>query len=250
MTQPDAPARVLVVDDEVFLLDMVTMGLSGEGFEVLRAQTGQQALDMVAASAPDLVVLDVMLPDVDGVAVCRALRARGDRVPVLFLTARDAPDDTLVGLRAGGDDYLTKPCSLAELAERLRAILRRVRGFDGPAAVARLTYADLVLDTETREVWRAGQFVELTATEFELLWALLANAGRVLSKARLMDLVWGYDFAGNPNNLETYVSYLRGKLDPLGVPLIQTVRGVGYSLRLPRVAGSGASTGQSRPSAD
>lgn len=242
MTDSEVAARVLVVDDEPFLLDMVSMSLAGEGFEVQRAGTGQQALDQVAAGKPDLVVLDVMLPDMDGVTVCRALRARGDLVPVLFLTARDEAEDTLVGLRAGGDDYVTKPCSLAELAERVRVILRR-SGSVSPAAQARITYADLVLDADTREVWRGAEFVDLTATEFELLRVLLLNAGRVLTKTQLLELAWGYDFGGNPNVLETYVSYLRAKLDPFGVPLIQTVRGVGYSLRLPRTARTAGAKG-------
>lgn len=241
----DVGVRVLVVEDEVLLLDMVAMSLSGEGFEVLRAETGQQALDQVAAGGPDLVVLDVMLPDFDGIAVCRALRARGDMVPVLFLTARDETEDTLVGLRAGGDDYMTKPCSLAELAERIRVILRR-SGAVSPAASPRLRYADLVVDVEAREVWRGQEYVDLTATEFELLRVLVINAGRVLSKPQLLQLVWGYDFGGNPNVLETYVSYLRAKLDPLGVPLIQTVRGVGYSLRLPRGSGGPGTEGAPR----
>jgi two-component system OmpR family response regulator len=230
----DSP-RVLVVDDEAFLADAVTMGLVHVGFLVRQAADGASAMSVVESFEPDLVVLDVMLPDVDGFAFCRDLRAGGRDVPVVFLTAKDATEDTLAGLAAGGDDYLTKPFVIAELVARIHAVLRRTHA-EPPRPSRRLTYADLVLDPDTREVWRAAAAIELTATEFDLLRVLLEHAGQVLSRAQLLEAVWSFDFGGNPNVLETYVSYLRRKLDPHGPPLIQTLRGVGYSLRLPKQA--------------
>lgn len=227
------PARILVVDDEVFLSDMVAMALRPAGYRVAQASSGRQALELAAGFAPDLVVLDVMLPDLDGLEVCRRLRATGDDTPVLFLTARDSTQDTLTGLEAGGDDYLTKPFSLAVLVARIRAVLRRTPALrERPGS--RMAYADLTLDADTRRVWRGQLEVELTATEFELLAYLLANAGRVLTRTQLLDAVWSVEFEGTVNVVETYISYLRRKLDPHGPPLIQTVRGVGYSLRIGR----------------
>jgi two-component system OmpR family response regulator len=228
------PARLLVVDDEQYLADAVTMGLVHAGFLVRQANDGRTALELTGSFHPDLLVLDVMLPDMDGFAVCNWLRATGNEVPVLFLTARDSTEDTIAGLGAGGDDYLTKPFVVAELIARIEAVLRRTRSARAEAG-SRRRYADLTMDVRAREVWRGEVFVELTATEFDLLLVLVEHAGQVLSRAQLLDAVWSYDFGGNPNILETYVSYLRRKLDASGPPLIQTVRGVGYSLRLPRV---------------
>ena len=224
--------RVLVVDDEQYLADAVTMGLVHAGYLVRQAADGRSALELVGSFHPDVLVLDVMLPDMDGLEVCSWLRSTGNEVPVLFLTARDSTEDTVAGLGAGGDDYLTKPFVIAELVARIEAVLRRTRSARGGS---RLRYADLSMDTDTRETWRGEAPVELTATEFDLLRVLAEHAGRVLTRLQLLELVWSYDFGGNPNILETYISYLRRKLDPLGPPLIQTVRGVGYTMRLPRV---------------
>jgi two-component system OmpR family response regulator len=223
--------RILVVDDEPYITDLVSAALRYEGFDVDVASTGRQALSTAASSRHDLVVLDIMLPDMEGIEVCRRLRVDGAKVPVLFLTARDATEDKVAGLTVGGDDYVTKPFSLEELVARIRAILRRTRGSDSSP---RLEFADLVMDEDTHEVWRAGQLIELTATEFNLLRFLLANARRVLSKSQILDHVWQYDFGGDPNVVETYISYLRKKVDRFEPPLIHTIRGVGYSLRLPR----------------
>src|SRR5438552_10298563 len=228
-----APARqqVLVVDDEPSIVDAVATALRYEGFDVREAATGRAALSAAQEDPPDLVVLDVMLPDLDGLEVTRRLRADGIRVPVLFLTARDTLEDKVAGLTVGGDDYVTKPFALAEIVARTRAILRRTQGEteeDG-----RMRFADLELDEDTREVWRAGSPIQLTATEFNLLRFFLLNPRRVLSKMQILDHVWPYDFGGDPNVVETYVSYLRKKLDRLGPPLIHTVRLVGYALREP-----------------
>ncbi len=225
--------RILVVDDEPSIVDSVSTALRYEGFDVETASTGRAGLTAAQERTPDLVVLDVMLPDLDGLEVTRRMRAGGLRVPVLFLTARDALEDKLAGLTIGGDDYMTKPFSLAEVVARTRAILRRTSDAEDTGG-SELRFADLVLDEDTHEVWRAGQPVELTATEFALLRFFMLNPRRVLSKAQILDHVWHYDFGGDTNVLETYVSYLRRKLDPLGPPLIHTIRGVGYSLRLPR----------------
>jgi two-component system OmpR family response regulator len=186
----------------------------------------------VETFSPDLVVLDIMMPGIDGFEVARRLRNGGASLPVLFLTARDATEDKIRGLTLGGDDYMTKPFSVEELVARIRAILRRVQPAE--AAMGRMVVADLELDEDTHEVRRAGQDVELTATEFKLLRYLMLNARRVLSKDQILDHVWNYDFGGNANIVETYVSYLRRKIDCLGPPLIQTVRGVGYTIRTPR----------------
>jgi two-component system OmpR family response regulator len=232
MADPRDPVRVLVVDDEPNIVDVVSMALRHNGFEVAEAETGAAALARVREWRPDVVVLDVMLPDIDGFEVVRRLRAERSGVPILFLTARDAATDKVWGLAAGGGDYVTKPFSLEELVARLRNIVRR-NGADGEAA-GRLTFADLELDEETREVSRAGHPVELTATEYRLLHYFMLNPRRVLTRAQLLEHVWSYDFAGDARVLETYVSYLRKKIDAHGAPLLHTVRGVGYSLRLPR----------------
>ena len=224
--------RVLVVDDDPYIADLVSAALRYEGFDVHVVGTGRDALAAAGSTRQDLVVLDVMLPDMEGLEVCRRLRADGAHVPVLFLTARDATEDKVTGLTVGGDDYVTKPFSLEELVARVRAILRRTGA--GANVPGRLEFADLVLDEDTYEVWRHGNPIELTATEFNLLRFLLTNARRVLSKTQILDHVWSYDFGGDGNIVETYVSYLRKKVDRFEPPLIHTVRGVGYTLRLPR----------------
>jgi two-component system OmpR family response regulator len=223
--------RILVVDDEESIVDAVATSLRYEGFDVARASTGRAALSSAQEHPPDLIVLDVMLPDLDGLEVTRRLRQDGLRVPVLFLTARDALEHKIAGLTIGGDDYVTKPFSLAEVVARTRAILRRTQG--EPETDGRLRFADLEMDDDTHEVWRGGTPLRLTATEFSLLRFFLLNPRRVLSKSQILDHVWHYDFGGDPSVVETYVSYLRKKLDKLGPPLIQTIRLVGYSLREP-----------------
>ena len=225
-------ARILVVDDEPYITDLLAAALRFEGFDVDVAETGGDAQSAWGTSRYDLVLLDVMLPDVEGTEVCRQMRADGLATPVLFLTARDATEDKVAGLTVGGDDYVTKPFSLDELVARIRAVLRRT-SLHQPIEVGRLSYADLLMDEDTHEVWRQGSLVDLTATEFNLLQYLLVNARRVLSKSDILDHVWGYDFEGDPNIIETYISYLRKKVDAFDPPLIHTVRGVGYSLRLP-----------------
>jgi two-component system OmpR family response regulator len=231
-TDGTAATRILVVDDEASITELVGMALRYEGFAVQVAHSGREALDAIAAHAPDLVVLDVMMPGIDGFEVARRLHLGGTPIPILFLTARDATDDKVRGLTLGGDDYMTKPFSVEELVARIRAILRRVQ----PAATApgRLVFADLELDEDTHEVRRGERDIELTATEFKLLRYLLLNARRVLSKDQILDHVWNYDFGGNGNIVETYISYLRRKVDQEDPALIHTVRGVGYALRLPR----------------
>ncbi|MEY2565938.1 MAG: two-component system, OmpR family, response regulator [Actinomycetota bacterium] len=223
--------RVLVVDDERSIVDAVATALRYEGFEVDEAGTGREALKAAETLRPDLIVLDIMLPDLDGIEVTRRLRRDGVRVPVLFLTARDSTEDKISGLTVGGDDYVTKPFSLAEVVARVRAILRRVRVGGDDESVLR--FADLVLDEETHEVWRAGKPVHLTATEFNLLRYFMLNPRRVLSKSQILDHVWQYDYDGGDNVVETYVSYLRKKIDRHGPPLIHTIRLVGYTLRQP-----------------
>jgi two-component system OmpR family response regulator len=211
--------RILVVDDEESLTDLIGLALRYEQFEVDVAHTAKAALLALPAFRPDLVVLDVMLPDIDGFEV----------TPVLFLTARDGTDDKVRGLTLGGDDYMTKPFSLEELVARIRAVLRRTQR--GGEAHQRLVYSDLEMDEDTYEVRRGGVRLELTATEYKLLRYLMLNRRRVLSKAQILDHVWNYDFAGDANVVEIYISYLRKKLDPTGPPLIHTVRGFGYCLR-------------------
>ncbi|MDQ1501889.1 MAG: two-component system, OmpR family, response regulator [Actinomycetota bacterium] len=224
-------ARVLVVDDEDSITDLVATALRYVGFEVAVAANGRQALERAATFRPELVVLDVMLPDLDGFEIVRRLRADGLRMPIVFLTARDGTEDKVAGLTIGGDDYVTKPFSLEELVARVRAVLRRTAS--GPEQSGRLQIADLELDEDSHQVWRDGQPVELTATEFKLLRYLMMNARRVLSKAQILDHVWNYDFGGDGSIVETYISYLRKKIDASEPHLIQTVRGVGYTLRPP-----------------
>ncbi|NJC71704.1 response regulator transcription factor [Planosporangium thailandense] len=227
--------RVLVVDDEPNICALLSATLRLTGYDVRVATGGNEALVAAAEYEPDLVVLDVMLPDLDGFEVAQRLRASGQHVPVLFLTARDAVEDRISGLAVGGDDYVTKPFNLEEVVLRIRAILRRSgRGSQGPDTGGTLTYADLELDDEAHEVRRAGKLIELSPTEFNLLRYLMTNAGRVVSKSQILDRVWHYDFGGDGRIVESYVYYLRRKIDKVGPPLIHTVRGVGYSLRLPR----------------
>jgi two-component system, OmpR family, response regulator len=218
---------ILVVDDEASIVDAVSTALRYEGFEVVEAQTGREALAAAARAEPDLIVLDWMLPDVDGLEVGRRLRERGFKSAILFLTAKDAVEDKVEALRAGGDDYVTKPFSLAELIARVQAILRRTTN-DAPDDVLR--YRDLVLDEGRHEVRRGDEPIELTATEFSLLRYFMLNPQRVLSKGQILQNVWQYDFGGNANVVETYVSYLRRKLQAVGPPLIKTVRQAGYML--------------------
>jgi two-component system OmpR family response regulator len=219
-----------VVDDEPAIRELVTTVLRYEGFEVTTAENGREALAAVEQHRPHLVVLDVMLPDLDGFAVQQRLSSSGQRIPVLFLTARDTVEDKIRGLTLGGDDYLTKPFSLGELVARINAVLRRTHQ---EATPSRLAFDDLELDEDTFEVFRAGDRIELTPTEFKLLRFLMRNPRRVLSKAQILDHVWEYDFGGDGNIVETYISYLRRKVDAGRPALIHTVRGVGYSLRSP-----------------
>jgi len=228
----DSQHRILVVDDEPNIVDVVSMALRFQGFEIESAGTGTDALAAVASFKPHLIVLDVMLPDMEGFDVAQRLGAQRARVPIIFLTARDATDDKIRGLTLGGDDYVPKPFSLEELVARSRSILRR-SGLAEPES-SRLTFEDIELDEDAHEVMRAGNNVELTATEYRLLRYLMLNPPRVLTRPQLLEHVWEYDFGGDARVLETYVSYLRKKLDIHGPPLIHTVRGVGYALRQPR----------------
>ncbi len=227
-----ASTRVLVVDDEPTITELVGLALRYEGFEVEVAADGRAALDRATGSRPDLVILDVMLPDLDGFDVVRRLRQDGADVPVLFLTARDDVSDRVRGLTLGGDDYLTKPFSVAELVARSHALLRRSGRVATPERVLR--FADLELDEDTCEVHRGSVLVTLTPTEYRLLRFFLLNPRRVLSKAQILDHVWEYDFEGDANVVETYVSYLRRKIDQVEPRLLHTVRGMGYALRLPQ----------------
>jgi two-component system OmpR family response regulator len=232
MNESPESHRILVVDDEPNIVDVVSMALRFQGFAVETAGTGAEALSAVTAFRPHLIVLDVMLPDMEGFDVAQRLGAQRARVPIIFLTARDATDDKIRGLTLGGDDYVTKPFSLEELVARIRSILRR-SGLAEPES-SRLTFEDIELDEDAHEVSRAGNNVELTATEYRLLRYLMLNPRRVLTRSQLLEHVWEYDFGGDARVLETYVSYLRKKLDVYGPPLIHTVRGVGYALRQPR----------------
>jgi two-component system OmpR family response regulator len=235
----DAPApagagshRVLVVDDEPNIVEVITMALRFQGFEVERASSGREALAAVASFRPHIMILDVMLPDMEGFEVASRLGAQRAGVPIIFLTARDTTEDKVRGLSGGGDDYMTKPFSLEELVARIRTILRR-SGQASPES-GRLSFEDLEMDEESREVTRAGVPISLTATEYRLLRYLMLNPRRVLTRSQLLDHVWNYDFGGDGRVLETYISYLRKKLDAHGPPLIRTVRGVGYALQAPR----------------
>ena len=243
MADNDQIPQVLVVDDELNIRELVQVALKFHGCSVITAATGKDALRQADANRPDLIVLDVMLPDMDGFEVCRRLRAMGNEVPVIFLTARDTSSDTVTGLAIGGDDYVTKPFSVEALVARVRAVLRRAsRGGHGDQSGdgAVLRAGDVELDEARWAVRRAGVPVELSPTEFRLLAYLIRHQGRVLTRAQLLENVWGWDYAGESQIVETYVSYLRRKLDPLGPPMIHTQRGVGYSLRPP-------DRGQARP---
>jgi len=233
LVRPDRTAvRVLVVDDEPNLTDLLGMALRYEGWEVADAATGQNALRTVREFRPDVVVLDWMLPDLDGPEVLRRIREFSPGLPVLFLTARDAVADRIAGLTAGGDDYVTKPFSLEEVVARLRALLRRT-SITAVSAESLLRVGDLTLDEDSREVWRGEDEITLTATEFELLRYLMRNPRRVLSKAQILDRVWNYDFCGQANVVELYISYLRRKIDTGRAPMIHTMRGAGYVLKSP-----------------
>jgi two-component system, OmpR family, response regulator len=232
-TTKTAP-RVLVVDDELNITELVSLGLRYEGFDVSSAHDGRGALRAIREFKPDLVILDVTMPDIDGFEVVRRMRAESLWTPVIFLTARDATEDKVAGLTVGGDDYLAKPFSLDELIARVRAIVRRndLSARQAPSGVLR--YLDLVLDEDRLEVSRGARPISLTPTEFRLLRFLMLNAGRVLSKSQILDHVWEYDFGGDGNVVETFISYLRKKVDVEDPPLIQTVRGFGYALRAPQ----------------
>ncbi|GHE34656.1 DNA-binding response regulator [Streptosporangium violaceochromogenes] len=226
-------ARLLIVEDEPNILELLAASLRFAGFTVNTAGNGTDAVTAVQRHRPDLIVLDVMLPDMDGFDVVRRLRGGGTDTPVVFLTARDATEDKIRGLTVGGDDYVTKPFSLEEVVARIRAVLRRTGQGDPLTRPPRLTFADVELDEESHEVWREGKAIPLSPTEFKLLRYFMANAGRVLSKAQILDHVWDYDFRGDVGIVESYVSVLRRKIDNTDPRLIHTLRGVGYVLRLP-----------------
>ncbi|MBD3690030.1 response regulator transcription factor [Nanchangia anserum] len=231
MTPSASPARLLVVDDEPNIRDLLASSLRFAGFEVVTAENGRQALQEAKNHAPDLIVLDVMMPDLDGFTVTRKLRAQGMQMPILFLTARDDMTDKVQGLTVGGDDYVTKPFGLEEVVARINAILRRTRQVDGDDGVIRV--GDIVLNEDAYEVRRADQLIELSPTEFKLLRYLMLNEGRVVSKMQILDHVWEYDWTGDAAIVESYISYLRRKLDVPGSSgdIIHTRRGVGYLLR-------------------
>lgn len=224
--------RVLIVDDEEYILDVLQTTLSFVGYQVATASTGHEAMAKMPSFLPEVVLLDVMLPDTDGFELCKRMRANGTNVPVLFLTARDATDDKVAGLALGADDYITKPFSLEEVVARINAVLRRTNP-DWADKESRLSYADLTLDENTHQVSRAGEHIDLSPTEFKLLSFLMMNSEKVMSKAQILDYVWQYDFGGDANVVETYISYLRKKIDKFEPPLIHTVRMVGYVLRKP-----------------
>jgi two-component system, OmpR family, response regulator len=231
LTRPDgSPLRVLVVDDEVNIAELISMALRYEGWQVQMAHTGTSAVNAARELGPDAVVLDMMLPDIDGLEVLRRMRSSMPDVPVVFLTARDAVEDRIAGLTAGGDDYVTKPFSLEELVARLRGLMRR-SGAQRAVTSSVLVVGDLELDEDSHEVSRAGAEISLTATEFELLRFLMRNPKRVLSKAQILDRVWNYDFGGQANVVELYISYLRKKIDAGREPMIHTMRGAGYVLK-------------------
>ena len=231
LTRPDGtPIRVLTVDDESSLTDLLGMALRYEGWDVSSADSGLSAVQAARDVRPDAIVLDMMLPDFDGLEVMRRIRTEQPDGPVNFLTARDAVDDRVQGLTAGGDDYVTKPFSLEELVARLRGLLRRT-GATSPRPDSQLVVGDLSLDEDSHEVTRGGDPIQLTATEFELLRYLMRNPRRVLSKAQILDRVWNYDFGGQANVVELYISYLRKKIDSGREPMIHTLRGAGYVLK-------------------
>ena len=233
MTKPNSGQRILVVDDETSISDLISTSLRFVGFEVRTAATGSQALAVAEEFKPHAIILDVMLPDQDGFEVCRQIRNEGVNVGVLFLTAKDGMEDKVAGLTIGGDDYMTKPFSLEELVARLRALLRRIGVVEMDHDDEKIRFADLELDEATHEVHRAGNLLDLSPTEFLLTRYLLINSDRVVSKAQILDHVWEYDFRGDAGIVETYISYLRKKIDIYEPPLIHTVRGVGYRLRVP-----------------
>ncbi len=231
LTRPDGnPIRILTVDDEHSITELLSMAMRYEGWEVTTADSGTAAVKAASATRPDAIVLDMMLPDFDGLEVMRRIRANQPEVPVIFLTAKDAVDDRIGGLTAGGDDYVTKPFSLEELIARLRALLRR-SGASLTRSDSQLIVGDLILDEDSHEVSRGGTDIHLTATEFELLRYLMRNPRRVLSKAQILDRVWNYDFGGQANVVELYISYLRKKIDANRQPMIHTLRGAGYMLK-------------------
>ncbi|MBV9845062.1 MAG: response regulator transcription factor [Kutzneria sp.] len=232
MAEPPKRGRLLVVEDEPSIRELLAASLRFAGFQVETAATGEDALRSVQRQVPDLILLDVMLPDRDGFDVVRRLRSGGLVVPVLFLTARDGAEDKITGLTIGGDDYVTKPFSLEEVIARVNAVLRRTKA-QQESQGNRLCYADLELEIDSHEVRRSGRLVQLSPTEFKLLHYLLRNAGKVLSKAQILDQVWHYDFNGEAGVVESYISYLRRKVDDVEPRLIHTVRGVGYVLRQP-----------------
>ena len=232
-TESKSSHRILVVDDEKSISDLIATSLRFVGFDVRTAASGSEALTVAEGFKPHAVVLDVMLPDIDGFEVCRQLRSEGLNIGVLFLTAKDGMEDKVAGLTIGGDDYMTKPFSLEELVARLRSLLRRIGVVAIDTDDEKIRFADLELNEATHEVHRAGILLEMSPTEFQLLRYLLINADRVVSKSQILDHVWQYDFRGDAGIVETYISYLRKKIDSFDPPLIHTVRGVGYRLRLP-----------------
>ena len=231
--EQDFEARLLVVDDEPNIRDLLATSLRFAGFEVFTASTGNEAIREATEHQPDLMVLDVMLPDMDGFTVTRRLRDRGEQYPILFLTAKDETQDKVAGLTVGGDDYVTKPFSLEEVVARIRAVLRRTHGGSEPTVDSALVVGDLRLDEDSHEVHRADVNIELSPTEFKLLRYLMLNAGRVVSKTQILDHVWDYDWSGEVGIVESYISYLRRKIDVIGEPMIHTKRGIGYVLRAP-----------------
>ncbi|MCU1552121.1 MAG: DNA-binding response regulator [Glaciihabitans sp.] len=232
LRRPDGtPIRAVVVDDEDSLTDLLSMALRYEGWDVRLASDGQKALSVVREFRPDVIVLDIMLPDIDGLQVLQRLRTDGNQTPILFLTAKDSVDDRIAGLTVGGDDYVTKPFSLEELVARLRGLIRRSGMTVDDSSDSHLEVGDLELDEDSYEVRRGGEIIDLTATEFELLRYLMRNARRVVSKMQILDRVWSYDFGGKSSVVEIYISYLRKKIDAGRAPMIHTVRGVGYILK-------------------
>ena len=232
LVKPDGkPVRVLIVDDEPAISELVSMALRYEKFDVRTAATGGEAVSEAAEFQPDVIVLDIMLPDFDGIEVMRRIRVDHPGIPVLFLTAKDAVNDRVIGLTAGGDDYVTKPFSVEELVARIRAMVRRSLIANESKVDPEIRVGDLLLNEETYEVTRSGKAIDLTATEFELLRYMMRNAKRVLSKAQILDRVWSYDFGGRSSIVEIYISYLRKKIDSIGPTMIHTVRGIGYVIR-------------------